>query len=159
MRLWGVAIFTIFGASAAAAADLPEIGEVSLTQLQTLSSREASFTLDERWSVDVTQDAGAPMVAYVPGSPIDDARPRTRMVLSLNLAPEGRVQPYVGAGIEDRDFERFSPARPYETGGNMLSNFAATVVGGFDMDLSEGWSLKVKGDAKKVGLGMRYTLN
>lgn len=160
MRALGLAIFTILGAGGAMAAEPPVVGEVSLSQLQALSSNTASYALDERWSVDVSQDAGAPVEAYVPGTTLDERQPRTRMVLSLNLAPENaRVQPYVGAGVEETAFERFSPARPFETKGNDIANFAATVVGGFDVDAGEGWSMKFKADLKKVGIGMKYTLN
>mgnify|MGYP001273928963 CR=1 FL=1 len=161
MRALGLAILTILGAGGAAAAELPrEIGEVSLSQLQAVSARETSYALDDRWSLDVAQDAGAPADAYVPMTPIDTNQPRTRLTISLNLArPEARVQPYLGAGLEDRDFERFSAGKPYETGGNDFANFAATVVGGFDVDAGEGWSLKFKADLKKVGLGMKYELN
>ncbi len=160
MRRWGCAIFIILGAGAAAADErLRGIGEVSLSQLQALSAREARYPLNDRWSVELGQDAGMPMEAYVPGAPIDDARTRTRLTLSLNLAPDARVQPYVGVGIGNEDYERFSPGKPYETGGNALMDFAATVVAGFDMDAGDGWSMKFKADAKKVGLGMRYTLN
>ncbi len=160
MRALGLAVFTILSAGGAMAAEPPVLGEVSLSQLQAVVSPEASYALDDRWSVDVAQDAGAPADAYVPGTSIDARQPRSRLVLSLNLAPpESRVQPYVGAGVEDADFERFGPARPYETGGNDLANFAATVVGGFDVDAGEGWSMKFKADLKKVGVGMKYELN
>ncbi len=159
MRCVSFAIVTLIGAGAAMAAEPPVVGEVSLSDLQALSAREASFALDDRWSVDVSQDAGAPMDAYVPATPIDTARPRTRAVLSLNLAPDARVQPYIGVGVEDRDYERFSPAKPYDTGGNELANFAATVVGGFNVDTGENWSLKMKADLKKIGFGMTYQLN
>lgn len=160
MRALGLAIFTVLSTAGAAAAEPPVVGEVSLRELQAVISPEARFALDERWSVDVAQDAGAPAEAYVPGTAIDDARPRSRLVLSLALAhPQARVQPYLGAGVEDRDFDRFAPAQPFETGGNDFANFAATVVGGFDVDAGEGWSLKFKADLKKVGLGMKYELN
>lgn len=161
MRCWGLTILTLFTATAAEAAELPrEIGEVSLSQLQAVSSREASYALDERWSLDVSQDAGAPNDAYVPATPIDESRTRSRLVLSLDLAhKDARMRPFVGAGIEDKDFERFSPATPYETSGNDFANFAATVVGGFNFDAGDGWSMKFKADMKKVGLGMKYKLN
>lgn len=160
MRALGLAIFTMLGAGGATAAELPVVDEVSLSQLQAVSDREASFALDDRWSVNVSQDAGAPAEAYVPGTVIDDRQPRTRMVLSLNLAPaEARVQPYIGAGVEDENFQRFSPGRPFETKGNDFANFAATVVGGFNVESGEGWSMKFKADLKKVGLGWKYELN
>lgn len=153
-----VAITLVLGAAASAAEPPSAIDEAAARQLQALSSR-ASYPLDARWSVDMEHDAGAPADAYVPGTAIDTPRPRTRLTLSLNLAPGARVQPYVGAGIEDENFERFSPARPFETDGNDLAHFAATVVGGFDVDAGEGWSMKFKADAKKVSLGMKVDLN
>ncbi|MFT3809361.1 MAG: hypothetical protein QM698_05535 [Micropepsaceae bacterium] len=160
MRALGLAIFSLLSAGGAAAAEPPVVGEVSLRELQAVVAPEASYALDERWSVDVARDAGAPAEAYVPGTAIDAARPRSRLVLSLSLAhPEARLRPYLGAGVEEAEFERFGPARPYQTGGNDLANFAATVVGGFDMDAGEGWSLKFKADTKKVGLGMKLELN
>ncbi len=160
MRVLGLAIFTLLGAGGAWAAEPPVVDEVSLSQLQAVVSPKASFALDERWSLDVAQDAGAPAEAYVPGTAIDDRRPRQSLVLSLALAdPEARLQPYVGAGVEDADFERFAPARPYQTGGNDLANFAATVVGGFNMETGDGWTMKFKADLKKVGIGMKYELN
>ena len=160
MRAFGLAIVTLMGAGGAMAAEPPVVGEVSLSQLQAVVSPDASYALDDRWSVDVSQDAGAPAEAYVPGTEFDARRPRSRLVLSLNLADEdARVRPYVGAGLEDADFERFGPARPYETGGNDLANFAATVVGGFNMDAGDGWTMKFKADMKKVGLGGKYEMN
>lgn len=160
MRAFGLAMFTMVGAGGALAAEPPVVGEVSLSQLQAVVSPEASYALDDQWSVDVSQDAGAPAEAYVPGTEFDARRPRSRLVLSLNLADaDARVRPYVGAGVEDADFERFGPARPYETGGNDIANFAATVVGGFNVDAGEGWTMKFKADMKKVGLGWKYEMN
>lgn len=137
----------------------PITAAVPLEQLQALSSREVSYPVGAAWSVDVGRDQGAAADAYGPGRPIDDAQPRQRLVLSLRTAKTGGVDSYIGAGVESVDYERFASARPFEPGRNQVFDFAATVVAGFNVDMSEGWKMQFKADSRKVMFGMRYQLN
>lgn len=135
----------------------PPDRSVSLTELESFSS-SYSYPVGSNLSVDVGQSQAVPSEAYTPGRPIDDGQIRSRMVLSLNAAPNSRVQPYVGAGVQSKDYEQFGSGSPIEGGRSELSNFAYTVVAGVSIDAGA-WKLKLDGSNKKFGLAAKLSLN